>query len=66
VIGIDVLAQSLVSGLFMGSVYALVAIGFTLVFGVTDIVNFAHGHLVMAAMFVTYLLFKTARIDPYA
>jgi branched-chain amino acid transport system permease protein len=66
VIGLDVLAQSLVSGLFMGSVYALIAIGFTLVFGVTDIVNFAHGHLVMAAMFVTYLLFKTARLDPYA
>jgi branched-chain amino acid transport system permease protein len=65
VIGVDVLAQSLVSGLFMGSVYALVAIGFTLVFGVTDIVNFAHGHLVMAAMFVTYFLFTVMRIDPY-
>lgn len=64
-IGPEVLAQALLSGLFMGSVYALVAIGFTLVFGVTDIVNFAHGHLVMAAMFVTYLLFKAARIDPY-
>lgn len=64
-IGADVLLQSLVSGLFMGSVYALVAIGFTLVFGVTDIVNFAHGHLVMGAMYVTYLLFKVARIDPY-
>jgi branched-chain amino acid transport system permease protein len=65
VIGLDVLAQSLLSGLFMGSVYALIAIGFTLVFGVTDIVNFAHGHLVMAAMFSTYLLFKAGSIDPY-
>lgn len=64
-IGLDVLAQSVLSGLFTGSVYALIAIGFTLVFGVTDIVNFAHGHLVMAAMFVTYALFKAARIDPY-
>lgn len=64
-IGFDVLGQALVSGLFMGSVYALIAIGFTLVFGVTDIVNFAHGHLVMGAMFVTYLLFKGARVDPY-
>jgi branched-chain amino acid transport system permease protein len=64
-IDLDVLAQVVLSGLFMGSVYALIAIGFTLVFGVTDIVNFAHGHLVMAAMFVTYLLFKVARIDPY-
>jgi branched-chain amino acid transport system permease protein len=65
-VGLDVIAQALLSGLFMGSVYALIAIGFTLVFGVTDIVNFAHGHLVMAAMFATYLLFKVAGIDPYA
>jgi branched-chain amino acid transport system permease protein len=65
-VGLDVIVQALLSGLFMGSVYALIAIGFTLVFGVTDIVNFAHGHLVMAAMFATYLLFKVAGIDPYA
>jgi branched-chain amino acid transport system permease protein len=49
----------------MGSVYALIAIGFTLVFGVTNIVNFAHGHFVMGAMFVTYLLFKVLQVDPY-
>ncbi len=64
-IGLDVVVQAVLSGLFMGSVYALVAIGFTLVFGVTDIVNFAHGHLVAAAMFVTYVLFQAARVDPY-
>ena len=64
-VGWDVVLQSLLSGLFTGSVYALIAIGFTLVFGVTDVVNFAHGHLVMGAMFVTYVLFKAAQIDPY-
>lgn len=64
-IGLDVVLQACLSGLFMGSVYALIAIGFTLVFGVTDIVNFAHGHLVMGAMFVTYVLFKSASLDPY-
>jgi len=64
-IGLDVILQAGLSGLFMGSVYALIAIGFTLVFGVTNIVNFAHGNFVMAAMFVTYLLFKTAHVDPY-
>jgi branched-chain amino acid transport system permease protein len=52
-IGLDAILQTCLSGLFMGSVYALIAIGFTLVFGVTNIVNFAHGHLVMGAMFVT-------------
>jgi branched-chain amino acid transport system permease protein len=64
-IGTSVVIQVLVSGLLMGCVYALIAIGFTLVFGVTDIVNFSHGHLVMGAMFVTYVLFKMASIDPY-
>ena len=64
-IGLDAILQTCLSGLFMGSVYALIGIGFTLVFGVTDIVNFAHGHLVMGAMFITYLLFKTANVDPY-
>jgi branched-chain amino acid transport system permease protein len=64
-IGFDAIAQTCLSGLFMGSVYALIGIGFTLVFGVTDIVNFAHGHLVMGAMFITYLLFKVAGVDPY-
>lgn len=64
-IGLDVLAQALITGIFMGGVYSLIAIGFTLVFGVTDIVNFAHGHLVMAAMFITYILFKATGIDPY-
>jgi branched-chain amino acid transport system permease protein len=64
-IGFDAIAQTCLSGLFMGSVYALIGIGFTLVFGVTDIVNFAHGHLVMGAMFITYLLFKFAGVDPY-
>ena len=64
-IGVDVLLQALVSGLFMGSVYALIAIGFTLVFGVTDIVNFAHGHFVMLAMFLAYLGFRALRLDPY-
>jgi branched-chain amino acid transport system permease protein len=64
-IGVDVLVQTLVSGVFMGSVYALIAIGFTLVFGVTDIVNFAHGHFVMVAMFLSYLAFRVGGVDPY-
>src|SRR5438552_10598309 len=64
-VGLDVVLQALLSGLFMGSVYALIAIGFTLVFGVTDVVNFAHGHFVMGAMFAAYLGYRTWGIDPY-
>ena len=62
---LNVFLQTLLSGLLMGCVYALVTVGFTLVFGVLDIVNFAHGNIVMAAMFVTYVLYQGFRIDPY-
>ena len=52
----EVLAQALISGLLWGSVYALIAIGLTLIFGVMDVVNFAHGEFLMAAMYVAYWL----------
>jgi branched-chain amino acid transport system permease protein len=61
----DVIAQTVVSGALTGSVYALIAIGFTLVFGVTDVVNFAHGHFVMGAMFAAYLAYRMWGVDPY-
>jgi branched-chain amino acid transport system permease protein len=61
----DALLQVASSGLLMGAAYALMAIGFTIVFGVMNIVNFAHGHLVMAAMFASYCLYVYLGIDPY-
>ena len=61
----EVVIQILVGGLLMGSVYALIAIGFTLIYGVLDVVNFAHGQFVMVAMFVTYLLYVSLGINVY-
>ncbi len=61
----DALVQVLSSGFLMGASYALVAIGFTLVFGVMNIVNFAHGHFVMAAMLASYCLNRFLGWDPY-
>ncbi|HEX5690436.1 MAG TPA: branched-chain amino acid ABC transporter permease, partial [Roseiflexaceae bacterium] len=61
----ETLFQALTSGLLMGSAYALIAIGFTVVFGVMRIVNFGHGHLVMAAMFASYALHRYVGLDPY-
>lgn len=61
----DPLVQVLSSGVLMGAAYALLAIGFTLVFGVMNIVNFAHGHLAMAAMFASYALNRALGWDPY-
>ena len=49
-----------------GGVYALVALGLTLIYGVLHIVNFAHGSLLMVAMFAAWLLFDRAGIDPYS
>jgi branched-chain amino acid transport system permease protein len=49
--------QHLVNGLVQGALYALVAVGLTLVYGVLEVVNFAHGELYMLAAFALYLLF---------
>jgi branched-chain amino acid transport system permease protein len=56
--------QVAISGLLMGLVYALVAAGLSLIFGLMDVVNFAHGELMMVAMFATYVIFTATGIDP--
>lgn len=62
----DIVAAALINGILTGGVYALIALGLTLIYGVLHIVNFAHGSLLMFAMFVSYLLAVHAGIDPYA
>ena len=57
-------AQAILSGLLIGAIYALVAVGLTLVFGVMDIVNFAHGNFLMVAMYVAFFSWSLARLDP--
>lgn len=54
-----------VNGLFMGSFYGLVALGLGLIFGVMDIVNFAHGALLTVSMYVVYNLITLTGMDPY-
>ncbi|MGI4940094.1 MAG: branched-chain amino acid ABC transporter permease [Janthinobacterium lividum] len=61
---LDLLAQSLVSGLLMGLIYALVAAGLSLIFGLMDVVNFAHGEMMMLAMYAAFVLFSTLGLDP--
>lgn len=56
---------SAISGVFLGSIYALVALGLTLIYGVLHIINFAHGSLLMLAMYAVYFLWKFAGVDPY-
>ena len=61
----DVLIGAVISGIVMGSVYALVAVGLTVIFGVLRIVNFAHGEFLMLGAYSTLFLGPYLGIDPY-
>jgi branched-chain amino acid transport system permease protein len=60
-----ILAAAAINGLLMGGIYTLVASGLTLIYGVLHIINFAHGSLLMLAMFGVYFLLTLAGVDPY-
>ncbi len=62
----EVLLQGLVGGLLMGLVYALIAAGLSLIFGLMEIVNFAHGEFLMVAMFSTFWAWAVVGLDPLA
>jgi branched-chain amino acid transport system permease protein len=60
----QLLLQLVLSGLGMGFIFALIAIGLTLIYGVMDVVNFAHGEFLMIAMYASYLSWRTWGLDP--
>lgn len=57
--------QSIINGLMIGGIYALVAVGLTLIFGVMGIVNFAQGEFLMVGMFLTFLLNQWLHLGIY-
>jgi branched-chain amino acid transport system permease protein len=63
-LNLEILAQTLLSGVLIGLVYALVAVGLTLIFGVMDIVNFAHGEFLMLGMYASFWGWALFRLDP--
>jgi branched-chain amino acid transport system permease protein len=53
---LEFIPQLIVNGIILGSIYVLVALGLTLVFGIVDVVNFAHGEFYMLGAFVAYFV----------
>lgn len=62
----SLLWQILVNGILLGGLYALMALGLALVWGVLNIVNLAHGALIMLGAYVCYYLFTGLNLDPFA
>lgn len=60
-----IIGAAAINGLLLGGIYTLVASGLTLIYGVLHIINFAHGSLLMLAMFGVYYLLTLLGIDPY-
>jgi branched-chain amino acid transport system permease protein len=65
VIALADLVQTVLNGVLQGGVYAAAAVGLSLVFGVSGILNAAHGELVMLGAFATYWLYTLYHVDPF-
>ena len=60
-----VIPQLLASTILLGGIYALIAVGLTLIFGVMRVVNFAHGEFLMLGMYLAFWSFTLLGLDPY-
>lgn len=64
-VAMTTIGQLVFSGLLIGSIYALMSMGLTLIFGVLRIVNFAHGEFLMLAMYGAWAITKLLGLNPY-
>lgn len=60
------LIQQLINGLALGSIYALIALGYTMIYGIIQLINFAHGDIFMVGAFVGYAGMTTLRLNFFA
>ncbi|HYC63860.1 MAG TPA: branched-chain amino acid ABC transporter permease [Reyranellaceae bacterium] len=61
----QIIFAGVLNGLLAGGIYVLVAVGLTLIYGVLHIINFAHGSLLMLAMYAVLFLWRLLGVDPY-
>jgi branched-chain amino acid transport system permease protein len=61
----ELFAQDLVNGILAGGIFAVVALGFSLVWGIMNIINLAHGAFIMMGAYTSYVLFSTWHLDPF-
>lgn len=59
------IAQNIINGLLLGGLYAAVALGFSLVWGVMNVINLAHGAFIMIGAYVTFWIFYFFNVDPF-
>lgn len=59
------LLQAIINGLLFGAVYAMIGMGFSLVWGVMNIINVAHGSFIMIGAYLSYTLFAAYGVDPF-
>ena len=57
--------QVTINGIILGSLYAVVALGFSLVWGVMDVINITHGSMIVLGAYVSFILFKSLGLDPF-
>ncbi len=62
---VNLALQLTAQGILLGGIYGLIALGLSLIFGVMGVINFAHGQLMVMAMYVSYWIFVLLGIDPY-
>jgi branched-chain amino acid transport system permease protein len=62
---LELIIQGIISGLLIGGVYSLLALGLTIIFGVLRVINFAHGEFMMIAMYMTLVICNSFQIHPY-
>ncbi|MGN0242564.1 MAG: branched-chain amino acid ABC transporter permease [Lachnospiraceae bacterium] len=56
----------LINGISLGSIYAIIALGYTMVYGIAKMLNFAHGDVIMIGSYITFFAYTKAGLNPYA